>query len=300
MEGITTVVERAAPASSAGLVERLRARLHRHPSPAPRRRCTFLDTELQSVFERDGFVVVDLLDAAQVAELQRRYDRLDHARHESWAWVDGFETSLYDDRPDYRRQILEDAEAVASASLASLLDRHRIMFANWVVKIPGAQDVPLHADWTFLDEDLFSSVTVWCPLVDTSLELHNGALGLVVGSHREIDFVRVANVPAYDRCVDAVSDLDRCVPDIRAGQAVVLDNRVVHFSPPNETAEQRVALGCVIGPVEADLHHYWLDDHGQLLRFELDRSFYLGYTIGQPNQADGILGITEVPPVATD
>lgn len=265
----------------------------------PPRRPTFLDQELQRSFARDGYVVVDLLTPAEVDGLQQRHEALDHVRRDRWDWVDGFETSLYDDRPSYRRQVREVAEAVVVAPLGRVLDRYELMFANWVVKLPGASEVPLHADWTFLDEARYSSVTVWCPLVDTSIELANGALGVVVGSQEQIDFLRVANVPCYDRCVEAVRHLDRYIPSLRAGQAVILDNRVVHFSPPNQTGAQRVALGCVLGPAEADLHHYWLDPQDQLLRFELDPDFYLDYTIGAPERAAGILSVTPVETAPT-
>lgn len=258
------------------------------------RRATFHDPALQRDFERDGFVVVDLLDDPAVADLQRRYDALDHATQDVYPWVEGFETTLYDPRHSYREQILTDVEAVMSAALHTLLVDHRIMFANYVVKVPHAAEVPLHADWTFLDEDRFSSATVWCPLVDTSVELRNGPLGLVVGSQRCIDFLRIANVASYDRCEEAVEGLPRAVPGLRRGQAVVMDNRVVHFSLPNETAQLRVAAGCVVGPVEADLHHYWMDGEGRLQRFELDRAFYLDYAIGEPSDASGILAVTEV------
>lgn len=266
------------------------------PEPgAPDRRVTLADPAQQAAFERDGYVVVDLVDTAAVAELQGCYNDLDHATHEDWPWVDGFETSLYDPRPAYREQILHDAERVLGPALKRVLVQYRIVFANWLVKVPHAAEVPLHADWTFLDESRFSSVTVWCPLADTSVSLGNGPLGVVVGSQDQIDFLRVANVAAYDRCVEAVEGLERAIPDLRAGQAIVMDNRVVHFSPPNLTDRSRLALGCVVGPVEADLHHYWLHDDGRLLRFQLDRSFYLNYTIGQPEVADGIVDVVEVP-----
>ena len=267
------------------------------PPPAPgarNRRVTLANPAQQAAFERDGYVVVDLADTAAVAELWGCYEDLDHATHEDWPWVDGFETSLYDPRPAYREQILHDAERVLGPALDRVLVDYRVMFANWLVKVPHAAEVPLHADWTFLDESRFSSVTVWCPLADTSVALGNGPLGVVVGSQLQIDFLRVANVAAYDRCEQAVEGLERAVPDLRAGQAIVMDNRVVHFSPPNLTDRARLALGCVVGPVEADLHHYWLHDDGRLLRFELDRSFYLNYTIGQPEAADGIVDVVEV------
>lgn len=265
-------------------------------TPSGCRRRTFHDPALQAAFEQDGYAVVDLLDAAAVAELQAGYDAQDHAPSPAdYPWVQGFETTLYDPRPTYREQVLQHADRLIGGALDAVLIDHRIMFANWVVKVPGSHEVPLHADWTFLDEDRFSSATVWCPLVDTSIELDNGPLGVVAGSQRVIDFLRIANVAAYDRCERAVAGLERHVPHVRAGQAVIMDNRVVHFSPPNRTDRTRVALGCVVGPVEAEMHHYWLDEHGTLLRFELDRSFYLTYTIGEPSGADGILGIYEVP-----
>lgn len=264
-------------------------------APATSARPTFRDAQLQAAFDRQGFVVVDLLTSDEVRSLQERYASLDHVPQAVSPWVDGFETSLYDERPEYRAQILEDVEAALSAPLDRLLVDHRIMFANYVVKRPHADQVPPHADWTFLDEDRYRSATVWCPLVDTSVELRNGALGVFVGSQDRIDFLRVANVASYDRCVAAVEGLPTQVPSLRSGQAIVMDNRVVHFSPPNETADERVAVGCVVGPVEADLHHYWLAEDQQLLRFTLDRSFYLSYRIGEPAGTEGVLAVDQVP-----
>ncbi len=263
------------------------------PTAAAERR-TFLDLSLQADFERDGYVIIDLLDDDALSELRTRYDNLDHDHLTEWPWVNGFETSLYDPRQNYRAQVLDDFDAVIAPALDLVLDDHRAFFANYVVKGPSADAVPPHVDWTFLDEDRFSSATVWCPLIDTNAELRNGALGVVVGSHRRIDFLRIVNLPSFDRCTQAVADLERRVPTVNAGQAIIMDNRVVHFSIPNETDDWRVAAACVVGPTEADLHHYWFDDDGDLIRFDLDRSFYLSYTIGQPADADGILNSTVV------
>lgn len=246
---------------------------------------------LQAAFARDGFVVVDLVGPEGVARLADRFEAQHHTPHDEWPWVHGFETSLYDPRRAYRAQVLHDAEAVLSKALEELLVDHRVMFANWVVKQPGADEVPLHADWTFLDEERYRSATVWCPIVDADLELDNGPLGVVVRSHEVIDFVRIANVPSYDRCVEAVASLERRVVPLRAGQAIVMDNRTVHFSTPNRSAEARVALGLVVGPSEAELHHYWLDPESNLRRFRLDRSFYLSYAIGSPEGTEGVLGV---------
>jgi hypothetical protein len=255
------------------------------------RRRTFLDPALQAEFEQRGFVVVDLLDAEAVAAVTSSFETMDHVWQDDYEWVEGFDTSIYDPRADYRAAVLDAVEAEVGPAMARILDDHRILFANFVVKHPDSEAVPPHVDWTFVDEDRYSSVTIWCPLVDTTPE--NGTLGLVAGSHHRIGFLRAANIPSFERCEDAVADIDdRPVIPLRAGQAIVLDNRAVHFSPPNTSDAPRVAIGCVAAPVEAPLRHYWQDEDERLLEFELERSFYLSYVIGRPpSEADGVVGI---------
>jgi hypothetical protein len=278
-------------------LQRLSDRLGRGDrSVPPEIRSTFRDPELQAHYERDGFVVVDLLTDDEVAAMNAAYGALDHRVPEAAPFAEGFHTSLYDPRVEYRRSVLDAFEEHVGPGLRRVLDDHRIFFANYTVKMPGGGPVPLHSDWTFLDEDRFSSATVWCPLVDTTER--NGALGVVVGSHRRIDFLRIVNVGSFDRSQAAVADIeDRRVVPMRAGQAIVMDNRVVHFSPPNDSEGVRVAAACVVGPAEADLHHYWVDPEQNLVRFTLHPEFFLSYVIGQPpTDADGVIDMDVLVP----
>ena len=264
------------------------------PAVVAPRRNTLRDPELQRQFEDSGFVVVDLIDSETVLSLRQRYDSMDHEQRTQFDWVDGFNTSIYDKRPEYRAEVFDLMQEHISPALASLLEDYQIMFANFIVKDPHSDMVPPHVDWTFLDEEQFSSATVWCPLVDTTPA--NGTLGVVSGSHQRIDFLRPSNVPTYERCELAVADIeDRPVISLRAGQAIVMDNRVVHFSPPNTTELDRVAVGCVVGPREAELHHYWVNEDSELMKYQIDRSFYLDFVIGAPpTESGGVLGASVV------
>ncbi len=264
------------------------------PAATGPRRSTLRDPVLQRQFADVGFVVVDLIDPATVLALRKRYDSMDHEQRTQFDWVDGFNTSIYDKRPEYRAEVFDLMQEHISPALASVLNDYQIMFANFIVKDPHSDMVPPHVDWTFLDEEQFSSTTVWCPLVDTTPA--NGTLGVVSGSHRRINFLRPSNVPTYERCELAVADIeDRPVISLRAGQAIVMDNRVVHFSPPNTTDLDRVAVGCVVGPTEAELHHYWMNEDSELMRYQIDRSFYLDFVIGSPPmQSGGVLSASVV------
>lgn len=254
-------------------------------------RATLLDPDLQHAFERDGFVVVDLLDQRGVTEFRRRYDALDHHQTRDSPFAEGFHTTLYDPRPTYRRAVSAVFEDVLGPTLATVLDRHRLFFTNFTVKLPHGAEVPHHLDWTFVDEHRYRSATLWCPLVAT--DQVNGSLGVVVGSHDKVDFVRSVNDRAFDH-YEAIADAlpDHRVVPLAAGQALIMDSRVVHFSPPNATESTRVVAACIVAPIEADLHHYWVDPIGRLLQFELDPSFFHSYVVGgPPAETDGVLGV---------
>jgi ectoine hydroxylase-related dioxygenase (phytanoyl-CoA dioxygenase family) len=56
--------------------------------------------------------------------------------------------------------------------------------------------VPPHQDWSFTDEDQgFISATVWTALVDT--DMNNGAMGVIVGSHKFFNHHRASPAPEF-------------------------------------------------------------------------------------------------------
>jgi len=262
----------------------------------PRRR-TFLDADRQASFEADGYVVVDLLDAEALDALRAGYTSLDHRQHRDSPFAEGFHTTVYDPRTDYRRNVRDLIGHVVGPSLDRLLDGHQVVFANFAVKLPHAAAVPHHLDWTFVDEDRFSSATVWCPLLDTSLRA--GALGAVAGTHERVDFVRPVNHRDYERhaaLLDA-AEAEVLIP-VAAGQAIVMDSRVVHWSSPNDAPQDRVVAAFVVAPSEAELVHWWVGPDGVPVRYQVESDFYLSYVIGEsPAAAWGLVGSTRHPDV---
>jgi len=264
--------------------------------PGSATRATFLDAGRQAEFERNGFVVTDLLDARALARLRDGYRALDHRHSRDSPFAEGFHTTLYDTRPSYRRAVADLFAEILDSALDQVLDRHRSFFANFAVKLPAGGAVPDHLDWSFVDETRFRSATVWCPLEPTDAE--NGALGVMVGSQHRVDFIRAVNDRDFEQYGElAASTGRRKVVPLAAGRAIVMDNRVVHFSPPNRLDSPRVVAACVVAPVEAALHHYWIDPDDQMLCFELDPAFYHSYVVGRPPaDAEGVLGVHAMGP----
>jgi len=253
---------------------------------APATRRTFTDAGLQARLEADGFVVVPLLDEAALASLRSTYDRMAHRQTRDSPFAEGFHTSIYDDRTSYREAVHAALAGTVEPALDQLLDRHRMIFANFTVKMAGGAALPCHPDWTFVDEGSFRSVTVWCALHD--MDEHNGSLGVVSGSHREVDFVRPLNVRNYDRYDEIAAQRTAAVPlRLRAGDAVVMDSRALHASPPNRSGGDRLVAACVAVPTEATGKHYFVDGE-DVWSHAIDPRFYLHYRPGA--DPDGVPG----------
>jgi ectoine hydroxylase-related dioxygenase (phytanoyl-CoA dioxygenase family) len=237
----------------------------------------FRDPDKQSAFERDGFVVLDLIGPAQVEELLAFYASLQNApRPQS-----GFQVSLDDQSPKFVQTVTEKLIATAGPSVDRHFEEHQIFTASFVTKAKNPRGfVPPHQDWTFVDESLFWSATVWCPLVDVNDD--NGALCLLRGSHRLYDHVRPSPSPQYappfaDQLFGIFPYMK--VVELRAGQAVVFNNQTLHASPPNTQQQTRIAFGMGVTHGAAQLRHYYLlPGNVDLMEgYEVSREFFHTY-----------------------
>ena len=269
------------------------------PAPAPElsvasagdRACMLRDPEQQAHLDEHGYVVVDLLRPDQVAEVKRAYDLLDHDMEWDSPFADGFHTTLYDNRLEYRRAVLDTIEHAFADGMRRHFDDYGVLFANFPVKRAGGAAVPKHLDWTFVDESRCSSATVWCALDD--LDDESGTLGVVPGSHLGVSFVRPVNHRDFAAHEAAARFAEGVVVPLRAGQAVVMDNRTVHFSTPNRTGRVRVAAAAVVAPRTSEPLHYWLDESG-LCELVVSRDFYLRYRIGEdPRTVEGVVEVRD-------
>jgi ectoine hydroxylase-related dioxygenase (phytanoyl-CoA dioxygenase family) len=238
----------------------------------------FRDASTQAEFERDGYTVIDLLDQAQVDDLKAFYYGLERPAVSGY----GFQVSLDNASPDFVRTVSERLTTAVGASVDKHFKDHRIFTSSFVTKSKAPLGVvPPHQDWTFVDESEFWSATIWCPLVDVCID--NGALGVIKGSHRFYDHVRPSPSPQFappfkDQLFVIFPYLN--ILELKAGQAVVFDNRTIHASPPNITAEVRVAFGIGITHQEAKIRHYYLlpaQDKPLIEGYEVGPDFFESY-----------------------
>lgn len=233
----------------------------------------FKNAALQEQFNQKGFVVLPILEQDEVEKLRNYYNNQEFDNKIEA----GFHISLDNQNEDLVKEVGSKIKEVMVPKTAEFLDDCKIFTASYVIKEPGLQNiVPPHQDWTFVDESEFCSATVWTALVDVTEE--NGALGVIPGSHKIFDHKRSSPSPqSKSPLADHIFTLFPFteIVELKAGESLIFDNRLIHASPPNLSDQTRIAVGIGITQREAELKHYFQNrTSGILEEYTVDENFY--------------------------
>jgi ectoine hydroxylase-related dioxygenase (phytanoyl-CoA dioxygenase family) len=149
------------------------------------------------------------------------------------------------------------------------------LFANFIYKQGNSQnEVGIHQDWTYVDENIYNSVNVWLPLCNTDWQ--NGGLFLLPKSHK-IDF-HIRSTPfedIFEKYKNKIHEKSISI-QTKLGQAVIYDSRLIHFSTPNYTPNYRVACACIFIPNESTPLHFYKEKE-IIYKYEVESAFYINY-----------------------
>ncbi len=252
-------------------------------------RPVFNDATLQVEFDRKGYVQTPFLDAAQVTALKQVYfDTLGQSGGSLLAAEADFKSTseitydftFIDRNPAYKRLVFAAIVAALDGLQRRLLQDYRPIIANFIHKKPHGGEVPLHQNWAFVDERRCTSVSIWCPLVDSNAD--NGTLQFVDGSHKRFAESRGPMVPWELKDIQREIIEHHLTPahDIAAGQAVVLDDSIVHYSNINRTEGLRLAIQLILVPREEPTIHYHMNPQAnreQMEKLEVDLEFFMNF-----------------------
>jgi hypothetical protein len=211
---------------------------------------------------------------------------------------DDWRISTDDCLPEDRMRIKAALAPLWEAFALPLLVDHHIVINSFLTKNPGPDSfLPLHQDPTIVDERHYRSVTVWLALDEISVRRGNGPMHFLPGSHRVGRELRGTNTdPSY---IEGLAELwPHAVPvDVQAGDVVMMDSRILHGSPPNESDRPRGAIAGVAAPRSAPLcHAVGVDpDHVEVLR--VDEQFFCDNSPGSLREhvPEGLEVVATVP-----
>jgi ectoine hydroxylase-related dioxygenase (phytanoyl-CoA dioxygenase family) len=229
----------------------------------------FFNSKYQTEFEARGYTLFSLLNKEDIHSLQCLYKEVkEHAGVAST-----FYTSIWSENKAHRKAVSEGIKGILLPLLQKEMHSIQSVFANFMVKESGEDSslVP-HQDWSFVQEPIYESMTVWIPLID--VDHTNGNLQVLPKSHHDLqNFVR----PRFGESPFDRQDASKKLIDIpmRAGEALLLNSRLIHASPPNLSNRVRVAVSIVIAPEVAPLKH-WFIKNNMVEELNVDQTFFLG------------------------
>ncbi len=246
------------------------------------------DSELEIQFQKNGFVSVPFISEKEVEELKQLFfDTLPNSggqiRPEDTGLEANFEINydftFIDKNPEYKRKVYEIISSYFKPHMERLLSNYKPIIANYIRKKHDTGEVPLHQNWSFADEKKCCTVSIWCPLVDSTVE--NGTLQVVPGSNKRFGEVRGPMIPWELEGIKNEIIQKYLVPlETKAGDCVILDDSIVHYSAVNHSNELRLAIQLICIPTEMPaLHQHMESDLNPNLVevLEVEQDFYMEF-----------------------
>lgn len=252
----------------------------------------FADVDVQERFDRHGFVVVPFLSEPELDSLWELYRSLELPVGEL------LHVTLMLDDGSLRHQVSEEVIARLVGPLRRHITDPQPIVGLFFVKPPTLQsEFEVHRDWTMVDENIAMTAKVWCPLTRT--DVSNGTLHVMPGSHRLGPTWRGKNVPKEIMGLERQIAREHLIPvPCERGEAIIFDNRVIHWSPANESGVIRPVAALYVSPPGAELFHYFVDGAGCLRRKRVGREFFEDMTVGDvtSEEMDGSVKVPALLP----
>lgn len=211
----------------------------------------------------DGFVIIDLLDNNEVTILNALSEKYLSSNQQNFI-ASSHILSIYDSK-----KINEILHQIIAPKIAHLFPTLTLLGGTLATKKRGNSILKAHNDWSIVDETKYNSYNLWIPLINTSKT--NGTLGMIVGSHLWKHNVRGLNIPnEFESQTNDFLNIGY-EPALKAGQAILYNHKLIHYSRPNTTDTPRNVAIIGMKDKEADL----------LVSFSIDNKTIETYAVSQ-------------------
>jgi hypothetical protein len=255
-------------------------------------KCVFKSETLAQEFNENGFVLAGSIGKSLLNKVKNVYDELHNFPKSN---IGVFHT-LYSTDLIYRSKLNLALNSILKPTYDVLFTNYKVT-ANLVIVKFFREDSAfgIHQDTTGLDEDKFVPINVWIPLQDTAID--NGCLCIVPKSQ---NFAFPYRGTSFKGQFDDVTEeiIPFLLPiKMKAGDILIFDNRVLHYSPPNSSKMPRVVVMSGIFHKDADIITCFKNDNQSPIELYKQSDDYLLTYKGfktEPPKADSGIKIKEV------
>ena len=233
-------------------------------------RTVFTEKQKENSFTHDGCLVVNFLNPDELEQLRSDVKELGFG-------IDNEEKlriSTIHESVEKKNEIFEKLYPVSQRAADNILNSYKLIRIGLFDKLPGGLETSFHYHPTIVDESKYRSLAVWVPLTATTVEM--GTLHVVRGSHKFANSFRAYN-DYYLTHKGVSGKLMKKYGTpllLKAGQAVVFDDRLIHWTPPNKSSRIRTAIKLDFIPRETELTIYYRANEQELSSYTIDEKSF--------------------------
>ncbi|MCS6819813.1 MAG: phytanoyl-CoA dioxygenase family protein [Chitinophagales bacterium] len=232
----------------------------------------FLDQEIQKEFDINGFALVrNAFNKTVISQLLDLFYQYYKNSEENTMW-----NSLYDLPFETSVSVGKKILDIIHNDLNKYLTEYVSPTATFMVKHPlKKDDLPLHRDFSIMDEDEFSYINIWIPLVDT--DRSNGQLFVLPKSHKYFTYPRPFHTPWAYLNLDSMLRKYCIDIDAHAGDIIFYGDKTLHGSHGNFTESPRpvVHFG-VVHPFYKLRYYDYHAEENIVYVYEIPNDFFFG------------------------
>ena len=245
----------------------------------------FINDLHQYQFDTNGYLTTDLLTSHEICAL-----KLIYKKHFDQKTFNQFTTTNVTFSKEKKFEIANEIDSIIVPKIQKILKDINIWPGAFLIKPPGENtEFEAHQDWTFVDEDKFVSGNVWIPLHD--VDVHTGCLSVISSSHYpNIKTIRSQTIPDFFHSNrKLLTPYTKPLP-IKAGQIVVFNHSLIHYSYPNLSSQNRVVVSNGFNSIGAPLLHYLKTNYCEVELYEMPNNFVFDYDNLETLKQKPILG----------
>lgn len=230
-----------------------------------------LNNEKNLELEKNGYAIIPFLNEEEIRKLTDFFYQY-HTTLPS-----GMYASSHEPDTALRKIMNAEIQQACMRPMQEHLNNIQPLGATYMVKSKGENgSLQPHQDWSIVDENEFYSYNIWLPLVDTSTE--NGTLLILPDSHKLYKNIRGLNIASsFEKVISEVWEY--LVPiNVKAGEALVYDHRLLHASGINHTDTPRLVVVYGIIPKNASMRYYY-GRNSEIEEYECTPEFYFSENI---------------------
>lgn len=232
----------------------------------------FRDNNLQKEFEEQGFVKVSLLIKKDIELLTQLFYQFHNNIDDN-----SFGASSFIQSKQKKLKIRDTLYPIFFPYFEHFFKDYTYFGSSYLYKTKGKNsDLAPHQDWTIVDENKFVAINIWTPLIDTNEQ--NGTLYVLPKSQAQKHFtLRAPTIPFhFQNNIEKVFK-ESIATNAKAGEAVILNQSLIHYSTPNLADDIRIAITSGIKTKDAPMLFHFKNENKQIERYKMPEDFLLDF-----------------------